>query len=741
VSDERVLALLLATSGLGLGGWALMREPTELPNSWYQVIWPREVDAEGVIAFLRSLAGDRRRHVVVLEVVGTGGAVSYRIGLSDRLAVNTLASLRSFVPGTVTKLIDNSVISAPRFAWEMTLSTRSSSLRIDTPEQISRALLTTLATTKPSETIVVQWLLGPRLAPARIGAKPTRPTESWADVLRVLGNGSQELNNDQRKALQGKVGEAGFRAIGRIGIAGTNEPVAQALASRMLTALRQAEAPGVHVGLKRVKPDRIAEATPGRRWELVVNVRELAALSAFPLGDGSYPGLNRSRSKLLKSAQPVVRNGRVAMVSTYPGDERPLVLGAEDAKLHTHLIGPTGVGKSTLMLSLAIQDIEAGRGVVVVDPKGDLIEDILARAPQNRLDDIVVIDPSDEMQPVGLNVLRGSGRSPELIADQVLAVFHGLYKDNWGPRLQDILHASLLTIAGQPGMTLCSLPVLLSNERYRARIVAGLTDEIALKPFWHWFDSISEGERQQAIAPVMNKLRAFLLRPRMRAVIGQAEPRFDLTEVFTKKKVVLVSLAKGLLGPEAAALLGSLVVSQVWQAALAQVRVPVDRRPTVMLYADEFQEFLNLPTDVADVLAQARGLGLGMTLAHQHLAQLTPVMRSAVMANARSRICFQLSHDDAKAIAAMSPELSAEDLQGLPRFEAYASLVHGGVVQPYASGRTAAPTERTIDPENVRARSRQTYGRPIAEVEAELATLINGEDASDDKPVGRRRRT
>lgn len=140
---------------------------------------------------------------------------------------------------------------------------------------------------------------------------------------------------------------------------------------------------------------------------------------------------------------------------------------------------------------------------------------------------------------------------------------------------------------------------------------------------------------------------------------------------------MLVSLAKGLLGPEAAALLGSLVVSQV-SAALAQVRIPVDKRPTVMLYADEFQEFLNLPTDVADVLAQSRGLGLGMTLGHQHLAQLNSNMRSAVLANARSRVCFQLSFEDTKTVAGISPELTTEDLQGLRRYRAYASLVYGG---------------------------------------------------------------
>lgn len=251
-------------------------------------------------------------------------------------------------------------------------------------------------------------------------------------------------------------------------------------------------------------------------------------------------------------------------------------------------------------------------------------------------------------------------------------------------------------------MTLCALPVLLSNPRFRRKAVAALTDEVALKPFWAWFDSLSEGERQQAIAPVMNKLRAFLLRPRIRAVIGQAEPAFDLHSVFSERKVLLVSLAKGLIGPEAAALLGSLAVSQLWQAALGRVRAPADKRAPVMVYIDEFQDYLHLPTDIADVLAQARGLGMGLTLAHQHLAQLPASLRSAVMANARSRVCFQLGNEDARLIAASSAEIEALALQSLGRYEAYVSLVSRTNVTAFASARTLEPIEPTSDAQDAR---------------------------------------
>jgi hypothetical protein len=361
--------------------------------------------------------------------------------------------------------------------------------------------------------------------------------------------------------------------------------------------------------------------------------------------------------------------------------------------------------------------------------------------PDSRRDDIVVLDPADESRPVGLNVLVGGDRPAELIADQVLAVFHDLYRENWGPRTQDILHAALLTLAGKSDMTLCALPVLLSNRTFRRKAVAGLTDEVALKPFWSWFDALSEGERQQAVAPVMNKLRAFLLRPRMRAVIGQAEPAFDIHSVFAERKVLLVSLAKGLIGPEASALLGSLVVSQLWQAALGRVRVPVGQRSPVMVYIDEFQDYLHLPTDVADVLAQARGLGVGLTLAHQHLAQLPTALRSAVLANARSRACFQLGSEDARLIAATTPELDAVDLQNLGRYQIYVSLVAQGSVTPYASGQTLEPVAATSSAKELRSQSRGRYGRDLSEVEASLASLVAGDVTDDDRPIGRRRRS
>ncbi|MHB9149804.1 MAG: type IV secretory system conjugative DNA transfer family protein [Thermoleophilia bacterium] len=744
MSDEQLATIAFLSAGAAVGGYYLasrsLSQSAEPPARWYALTWPRTLNPESVVAFFRTLAGDRRRHVVALEAVGKDGELTYRLGLAEHHAEAILSTLHSYLPGVAAELIEYDTVPAPLAAWQLRISAHHRALRSDDLELVARSVVTALSHAGKRDTVVFQWLLGPRLTARHVANGESAAATSWPDSLKRAVNGNRELDAEGRRALRDKVGEPGFRAVCRLGINTHHATAAQAVANTILGALRSAESPSVRLELKPEAPERVSAARPLKDWPTPVNVRELAALVAWPLGEEAYPGVRRAAARLLKPNETVPEAGRIVARSTFPGSERPLALGPRDALQHLHVLGPTGVGKSTLLLNLVTQDIVAGRGVVVIDPKGDLVEDVLARIPAGRMNDVVVLDPADEERPVGLNVLRGGERSPELIADQVLAVFHGLYRENWGPRTQDILHASLLTLAGRPDMTLCALPVLLSNPRFRRDITKTLTDEIALKPFWSWYEALSEGERQQAIAPVMNKLRAFLLRPRMRAVIGQADPSFGLSDIFRKRGVLLVSLAKGLLGPEAAALLGSLVVSQLWQAALGRVRVPADRRSPVMVYVDEFQDYLHLPTDLADVLAQARGLGVGLTLAHQHLAQLPNAVRSAVLANARSRVCFQLSHEDAKLVAATTDDLAAFDLQGLGRYEAYVSLVADGNVTGFASARTLAPTASVSDPAAVRAVSRTRYGQDLADIEAGIAGLVAGAPDHDEHPIGRRRR-
>jgi len=379
--------------------------------------------------------------------------------------------------------------------------------------------------------------------------------------------------------------------------------------------------------------------------------------------------------------------------------------------------------------------MRAGRSIVVIEPKGDLVADVLAHVPHSRLRDVVVLDPLDSA-PVGLNPLSVSGRA-DTRSEGLLAVFRSIYGDAIGPRSADILHSALLTLARRPDASLLMLPLLLTNAGFRRSVTTGLGDPIALEPFWAWYEQLSEGERAAAIAPVMNKLRPWLLNRSLRAVLGQRNPRFDLSSVFTERTILLVPLQKSVLGPEASQLLGSLVVAQLWQATAQRATVPPERRHPVSVVIDEVQDYLHLPTDLGDALARARGYGVGFTLAHQYLGQLGPDLRPGILANARSRVLFQLSHEDAAVMAKGHPELGPDDFTALGAFEVYASLFAGGRVTPYASGRTLPTTPTVSDPGELRARSRERYGRTLEEIEAGFSELTTH---SPTAPTGRKRR-
>ena len=403
---ELALLALLGASAAATGGLVLSgRGQIERPSVWYRLLWPREIESDGVTALLRQLAGDRRRHVLALEVVASGGRLSYRIGIAKRHSEAVLAALGAHLPGVAAEIIEHDIVHAPAYAWQLSLSSVHRALRTVGPDEIARSVTTSLASASMHHTIIFQWLLGPRLQPVSAPSKGSpAPATTWVDVLRQTVSGKASLDAETRSAIKDKVEEAGFRCICRIGVDAPNARMAQATASRVLAALRAAEAPGVRIKLKKDDPDKLAAARHPRSWPLAINIKELTALCGWPLGGQAYPGVQRSGARLLPAGEAVARKGRIVGVSTYPGAERSLALRLADSLQHLHVLGPTGVGKSTLLLNLIVQDMAAGRGVVVIDPKGDLIEEILQRAPVARTNDIVVLDPADEERPVGLNV-------------------------------------------------------------------------------------------------------------------------------------------------------------------------------------------------------------------------------------------------------------------------------------------------------------------------------------------------
>jgi hypothetical protein len=523
-----------------------------------------------------------------------------------------------------------------------------------------------------------------------------------------------------------------------VGATATTPQRERALILGVLAGIRAVEGAGVRLRLVRDNPVGINTARSPWRWPLRLNIGEVLTLSGWPVGDQQLPGVAPAHPRLVRASPEIKPQGRVMVQATAPGDARLLGQSTRDALHGTQLIGRTGAGKSNLLLHLIAQDMKNGNGLVAVDPKGDLITAALQLVPQERRDDVVVIDPTDRA-PIGLNPLSPLGGDAELAVDGLLTVFHGLYPDAWGPRVRDVLHASLLTLARRPDVSLVMLPLLFTNDGFRRSITSGITDPIALGPFWHWFENLSGPERQQAIAPVLSRLRGLLMRPQIRAVLGQVQPKFDLMQAFTEKKIVLVSLAEGQLGPESSTMLGSLIVSRLWQTILMRSAVPQPQRHPVMIYVDEVQQYLHLDTDIANVFAQSRSYGAAWTVAHQYIGQLPPLIRSGLQANARSRVVFNVSDEDARLLARGTPDLVAEDFSALGRYEVYASLLTNGEQTPYASGRTLPPAPAISSANELLRLSRQRYGRPLSEIEAGFAALLNPPQPPNE-PLGRRPR-
>ncbi len=522
------------------------------------------------------------------------------------------------------------------------------------------------------------------------------------------------VDAEVRNALRSKQSEAGWKAAGRIGVGAKTPARQRQLIRQVLAALRSTEAPGVAFWVRSRKPTAVAEAQIPWRFPLRLNAAELAGLAAWPTESGTELPVTRQRSRLLPPAKAIPTNGRVIGTSTYPGRERPLAISASDSLRHTWCVGPSGVGKSTLLARMIADDMAAGRAVIVIEPKSDLIRDCLAHVPADRIDDVVVMDPNDVVGAVGLNPLAGDRRNPELVADQLLAVFKGLYGASFGNRTTDIAAAGLHTLARVPNMSLVALPLLLSDPAFRRRCLAHVDDPIALEPFWAAFENWSEPARNEAVAPLLNKIRPFLLRPQLRTMLGQASPRFAIRDVFTKRRILLVDCSKGTLGSEVSALLAALVLASVWTETLRRSAIPAERRHPVSVYLDEFQEYLRLPTDLGDALAQARGLGVGFTLANQFAHQLDPAMRSAVLANCQNKICFRLANEDARIIAAKGSGLEPEDFAGLEAFEFYAQLVADHTIQPWCSAKSLPPDPPISDPDNIRA----AFARALRAVDA-----------------------
>lgn len=710
--------------------------------NWKKIIWSRPYKIEAVWEMLAHLAATSPRGAVVWEVRSKSGQISYLLGVAARDIRNVEEAVKAH--GDIQfHAMDEAERTPVTTARQLRISHPTLSLKTDITQAVVRAGLAALTENKGGTETVVQIVLGRGYAPSPVPANLVDPNATWLQIL--LGD-AQKASAESRKTVREKAEQHTFQAAIRIGISGDGAFIRL---NSIMSAFKVLESAGVRIRTENVKPADLNTAHVPWHFPLILSVKELANFLLLPAGEEELPGMPGLHPKLTLPPSwyrnPTNQKAdRIFAISMDTINPKKLSISPRDSLEHCHLIGPTGSGKSTAMLHLILADIKAGRSVLVLDPKADLVTDILMRIPEERVGDVVIIDPSDSC-PCGFNPLAFKDYgNPSLIADAILSVLKEIFSDSWGIYTQDVLTASLLTLVEAENATLLWLLPLLTDENFRRKITANIKDRMALKPFWDQFEALRDTEKRTQISPVLNKLRQLTLRPGLRNILGQAKPKFSLTDLFYKRRIVLVPLNKGITGGETSRLIGSLIVGLTWTLALSRAGIPAEKRHIVSIFIDELQDYLSLPTDLSDALAQARGLGVGLTLAHQYRDQLPINIRSGIDANARNKIVFGLNSRDAKDMAAMAPELTAEDFMALPRYQIYASIQTNGRSTGWVQGKTLPPPPALRETAELKAMSQTAYGIPAEQIEKDYLNLFTVNNASAENPggvnIGRRKK-
>jgi hypothetical protein len=558
------------------------------------------------------------------------------------------------------------------------------------------------------------------------GAQATRSGRS-TDSRRISTDPQLSLEySAQNKAIVGKQRGSQFETVVRYAVATDLPTDAETNLARQAreTARGRAHALAAafaafteHNHYTRTRLRHPAHTLAERRLDRgdLLSVPELAAIAHLPT-DAEIPGIERAGARAVAPPPGVATPGPQVkpLGQADTGHARPVGLRVADARHHLHVLGATGSGKSTLLGNMILDDAAHHRGVVLIDPKGDLVTDVLNRLPTSAAERMVLFDADSRHRPPILNPLEGDDTDREV--DNLVSVFRRVYSAFWGPRTDDLMRAACLTLRAQEGMpTLADLPKLLANEAFRSRITAGLTDPV-LTGFWQWYDELTDSSRSQVISPLMNKLRAFLLRPFVKEAIAGGQSTVDMSAVLNEGGICLVRIPKGSLGEETTRLVGSLVVARAWQATTARARTPQRLRPDAGLVIDECHNFLNLPYPLDDMLAEARGFRVSMTLAHQHLGQLPRELREGISTNARSKIFFSASPEDARDLARhTAPRLSDHDLAHLGVYHTVTRLVvHSEETEPFTMTTTPLPDPMPGRARDIRALLRAQRRAPSA---------------------------
>jgi hypothetical protein len=704
-----------------------------------------DLTRETVEGFLAAMSGLPRRAVVVLQLLSTDSGVRHLVR-GDQATIDVLHSqLRALAPSARLSSGAEQATAPWNVGARVSWSGRHPLLRVDGAAQSAAGLLAAIGQLGASEAVLVQLTLRPG-QPAPVERQGRGHDASKApSLLTQLLFGAPVAGHDAG-AVRAKQAGPLLRSGVVVAVAASNRGRAAHLLSRSVGVFRARRGARGQFMVRVLGPAATARAlSRPRAGGLLLSPAEASGLTGFPIDAPRLAGVALGNAPLLMPDRRIPTTGRVLAHSNWPGMEgRPLAQPVVGALSHGLLSGPTGSGKSWCVAALMASDMAAGHGCLLVDGKGDLVEDVLARVPPGRIKDVIVLDPAAGGPVPGLRVF-GHGTDPELAADLVLGVLRDLFRDSWGVRSDQWLRAGLVTIAHDPQATLGDLPYVFTDEPYRRRLLGRINDPLLLAT-WAAFDAMHPREQANQLGAPLNKLSELLGRRVLRTVLSQTKPGLEIAEAIRNERIVLVSLSPGRLGSPAARLLGALVVYQLYAAVQARAALPPTKRTPFLAYIDEPGMLGDLPVPLDRMFELARGLGVGLTLAVQSVTQLPTPVRNAALTNAASFVVFRQNAEDAELLARYLPGTDADGLKELGAFEVVARIGLGpGEIAAPASGRTLPPPPPISDPAAVRQASAERYGADPASVDRALAErhgqLGDASHSDEETPIGRRRRS
>lgn len=586
-------------------------------------------------------------------------------------------------------------------------------------------LLSTLSKLLPEENQVLQF----HIRKAREGWKTTGESV----LLKGIGTSTSPTPHPHRSAIERKLRQSGFDVSLRILAQANTKERAQQLVEELGHSLSNfaSETNSLVATTPLFGKDKLIHATMHRLpkfGSLYLATDELAQLCHLP-NKLTSSVKNIAWGKSLRGEPP----DTLPIFTALSEDQRDDVnlfakaelknqqqifgIKREDRRRHMYAIGKSGTGKSTLLANMIINDLKHGEGICVIDPHGDLIETVLDYIPKHRINDVILLDPADTEAVVKLNLFEGGSTvHRELIASGIVAIFQKMYANSWGPRLEYILRNTLLTLLSKHAK-LGDVIKILTNEKYRERIVSNLDDEV-LKNFWEKeYNVMQEKFRTEAISPILNKVGQFITSPLIRNVVNVEHSSINIEKIMDEGKILLINVSQGKLGEDNASLLGAMLITKIQLAAMNRVYRDEEERRDFYLYIDEFQNFAT--TSFIKILSEARKYRLNLILANQYMDQIPPEVKAAIFGNAGTIVSFILGASDASQLQAEFGNMyTQEDLVSLSRYQVIVKLmIDGTMSRPFPAHTLSLASSNNQNRQKVIRASREQYAKKRTDLE------------------------